>query len=312
MRRADADDLDAVARLLLEAGAALPAVRVRASLGGWSAARLDAALAGLRTLGAPLRRTDAGIALGPIDRLDAVALATQARAIALDVCAVCRSTNDRVRALAPPAACLAEAQLAGRGRRGSAWLQPFGSGLVLSLSFPASGLAAGLAIALAVAAADALAGLGYRGIGLKWPNDLYFAGRKLGGLLVEAEGGPDARTVVGIGLNVHDAPAIAGRATAALSEWGPAPRRTAIAARLLPALCAAYEQFAGAGLAAFAPGFARRDVLAGREITVRARGMEVSGRARGLAQDGTLLVDTVRGPRRFAAGEVSLGAWPNA
>ena len=67
---------------------------------------------------------------------------------------------------------------------------------------------------------------------LKWPNDLTFSGAKLAGILLEREG--DA-LVVGIGVNLADAPDIPGRATVALAAFGPAPDRELFAGALAKA-----------------------------------------------------------------------------
>ena len=60
-----------------------------------------------------------------------------------------------------------------------------------------------------VAVAEALRGVGFDEVRLKWPNDVVVVGheglRKLGGLLIEGSGehaGP-TRAVIGLGLNVH-------------------------------------------------------------------------------------------------------------
>ncbi len=104
-------------------------------------------------------------------------------------------------------AVLALHQTAGRGRQGRQWHSPPGSGLCLSVAYtyarqpeqPAS-----LTLALGVAVARALESLGLGEAMLKWPNDIVWQDRKLGGILVEssqaAEGG--FRVVAGIGVNM--------------------------------------------------------------------------------------------------------------
>lgn len=96
---------------------------------------------------------------------------------------------------------LAEKQSAGRGRRGAAWFCGEGSGLAFSILlrpdfekalWPRLSLVAGMAVARSIEAA----GLAPE---IKWPNDVMIAGRKVCGILVEAEGD---FVVVGIGLNV--------------------------------------------------------------------------------------------------------------
>ena len=110
------------------------------------------------------------------------------------------STNDRARELAAAGAphgtlVTAREQTAGRGRQGRTWIGPPGRALLLSLVLreleSLLPLRAGLAVA-DVAADDAL---------VKWPNDVWIAGRKVAGVLVESRP-QDGWAVLGIGLNV--------------------------------------------------------------------------------------------------------------
>ncbi|HET9447885.1 MAG TPA: biotin--[acetyl-CoA-carboxylase] ligase, partial [Steroidobacteraceae bacterium] len=127
----------------------------------------------------------------------------------LDVLLTVDSTNRYVaeNAAHPPGkthVCVAEIQNAGRGRRGRSWVAPFGSGVCMSMSwqFPeAPPTFSALSLAVGVAAVRAFRRLGINGIGLKWPNDLIWSQRKLGGILIEMRGesaGP-AQVVIGIG-----------------------------------------------------------------------------------------------------------------
>lgn len=103
---------------------------------------------------------------------------------------------------------LAEAQTSGRGRRGRAWQSPFGSHIYFSqYRVLEDGLAAsaGLSLAVGVAVANTVNEYISDSVDLKWPNDLLFQGKKLAGILVEAEGQAEGRChlVVGIGINVN-------------------------------------------------------------------------------------------------------------
>ncbi|GJE28280.1 biotin--[acetyl-CoA-carboxylase] ligase [Methylobacterium organophilum] len=104
-------------------------------------------------------------------------------------------------------------QEAGRGRRGNAWVSPEGN-LAASLLWPVPGVAPELVATLGFVAGVALVGaLGdvtkspdaFR---LKWPNDVLAEGRKLAGILLEAEQLPGGRraVVIGFGVNVAAAP----------------------------------------------------------------------------------------------------------
>lgn len=139
--------------------------------------------------------------------------------------ASCGSTNDLAReALEAGAArsivVLAGTQTRGRGRRGARWADEPGRSVLMSAAWRAEGLALEdlpfLSLAAALAAARAAGDLGVAAR-VKWPNDVWVAGRKLAGVLVETSSrGPALETVVvGIGLNVLASPALGGSAAPA-------------------------------------------------------------------------------------------------
>ena len=112
------------------------------------------------------------------------------------------STNDVASALAAGgdregAVVIADAQTAGRGRRGRIWFSPPGAGLYVSVVLTparASGAAERATALLTLAAGVALAEAVERVTGLapaiKWPNDLLIGRRKLAGILAEGVGAP--------------------------------------------------------------------------------------------------------------------------
>lgn len=126
------------------------------------------------------------------------------------------STSDealrRIRSgAASEVAIVARRQTAGRGRLGRRWASPEGN-LYMTLVFPAPATdrIGEIALVAALGAGDAVTRLlpGAARITYKWPNDLFLAGRKLGGILIETEMDPDGRrwVAVGIGINVAHAP----------------------------------------------------------------------------------------------------------
>lgn len=308
----DAAELDALAELLVRAPEPTDRDEAARRL-GIGHAELAARLSALADLGAPLHEDARGLRLDCPDLLDAAVIGAGLSDLPVpaevEVRRVCESTNALAGAGPMPRLCLAEVQTAGRGRRGNAWKQPFGGGLALSYgaSLPPRRLD-GLAIAMAVATAQGLAGCGFgAALGLKWPNDLYASGAKLGGVMVEAAGGRQPRVVVGLGLNVHAAPVLGGRPAAALSGLGPVPVRNELAIAVVRALAAALCRFEREGFAPFAADFARLDVLAGRPVDLAAGARTISGVARGVGPLGELVVETPGGVRCCTAGEVSLG-----
>lgn len=230
------------------------------------------------------------------------------------------STNDVALSLAASGAAagtavVADAQRAGRGRRGRSWFSPPGAGLYASIVLrPASGatlslitLAAGVGVAKALAAQTALP------IELKWPNDVVIGRpwRKLAGVLCESTG-VGARVdaiVAGIGVNVRTAAYpldIADRATSIEAELGRAVERDALTsdciARVVEAVRSLDEGGAPAMLAAWR-GLARAGLGGARVCWQNTAGVH-RGAARDVDSDGALIVETEAGVERLVAGEV--------
>ncbi|MEO7549170.1 MAG: biotin--[acetyl-CoA-carboxylase] ligase, partial [Ramlibacter sp.] len=103
-----------------------------------------------------------------------------------------------------PVLLVAERQTAGRGRLGRDWHSGAGDALTFSLALPlAPADWSGLSLAVGVSLAESL----HPDIRLKWPNDLWLADRKLGGILIETasfgQAGQARRyAVVGVGINL--------------------------------------------------------------------------------------------------------------
>jgi BirA family biotin operon repressor/biotin-[acetyl-CoA-carboxylase] ligase len=237
------------------------------------------------------------------------------------------STNQCLYAAAAPPAgqpriLCAEIQSAGRGRRGRSWLAPFGSGLTFSIGWTYPEVPpdlSALSLAIGVQVADALRAAGAGEIELKWPNDIVWRHRKLGGLLIQLklEAGGAASVVVGLGLNLsltQDARVRLEDSGAApiadLSEAlvGRTPGRNALAGSLLAAVCSGLERFGREGFAPFAQRWSELDSLAGAQVRVAQAAGSVEGRALGADPDGALRVEVGGRIERFLAGDVSLRA----
>lgn len=241
------------------------------------------------------------------------------------------STN-RVLARLPPAArhghaVLADSQTAGRGRRERHWHSPPGGNLYLSLGWRfalAPSALAMLPLACAVIAAHELEGADVRQLGIKWPNDLYGGGRKLGGLLVESQvsGRESTDVIIGIGINVRmpqsgAADGAIGQAwtdVVSLCDGDPGPDlRDRLAGRIVGALLDGLGDFAERGFAPFRAGWDRLDLLRGRPVTVASGADVVEGTVLGLSDTGALRVrieaaDGENAIREFLAADVSVRA----
>jgi BirA family biotin operon repressor/biotin-[acetyl-CoA-carboxylase] ligase len=233
------------------------------------------------------------------------------------------STNTRLLGSAPPPpstadVCLAELQHAGRGRLGRRWIAPFGGGIAMSLGWTCSDVVRtlpALSLGVGVAVSKALTRAGASGITLKWPNDIWFEDRKLGGVLIElrAEAGGPAHVVIGVGVNVS-LPAEArheietsGAAVAATTDACKEPvSRNMLAGAILDELLSMLLQYERFGFAAFRDAWTALDGLNGRPAQVTVGENVVSGIARGVDAEGALLLETKDRMQRFVSGEASL------
>jgi BirA family biotin operon repressor/biotin-[acetyl-CoA-carboxylase] ligase len=234
--------------------------------------------------------------------------ASPARALGrvVELRTVTASTNDDARALAAKGAphgavVIADAQTAGRGRRGRAWSSPPGENLYASFVLrpkvriadaPGLALVAGLSIAEAV---EAFAG--GASVRVKWPNDVRAGGLKLAGVLVEGSlrGAELAWVVLGVGINVRGVAAPEG--LDAIATTLRALRRGEDLARadVLAAVCARLEARLDAyerdGFASLHGALSARCETLGARVTTEL----ASGVAESLADDGALLVRTDAG-----------------
>jgi len=230
------------------------------------------------------------------------------------------STSDRAKELADEGAehgtvVIAEAQTAGRGRRGRAWASPARRNLYFSVILrpelpPAR--APELTLVASIALCDALRQAGVNA-GIKWPNDLLASEKKIAGILTELAAEPDRVhwVVLGAGINVNaraeDFPEeLRGEATSVLLERGQPAPRALFAAACFTALEEWIDRHAEEGFAPVREAWRERSVTLGREVIVKADGREIAGTADDIDESGALLVRTRAGVERVLAGDVTL------
>ena len=217
------------------------------------------------------------------------------------------STNSelmlRVRAgHSEPTLLVAEQQTAGRGRLGRDWHSAGSDSLTFSLALPlAPADWSGLSLAVGVSVARSL----HADLQLKWPNDVWLHGRKLGGILIETASVGDQRVaVVGIGLNIAPREA-AGLSTppAWLQEVLPGVDAGAALLRIAAPLVQALKAFEVAGFGPFQAEFSQRDLLLDSAVTL---GNGTVGMARGVDMQGGLRVQTPEGMQTVTSAEVTV------
>jgi len=208
---------------------------------------------------------------------------------------------------------MADQQTAGRGRGRNCWWSGPGS-LAFSLLLEARQAGAGVrpsplvGLAAAMAVVETVVPLVLTcPVGIHWPNDVFAAGRKLAGVLVEVL--PDRRHIVGIGVNVNnrqaDAPPPLQHRVATLRDLtGREHEPASILIPLLRHLEAAFRRLAiaPAELAARANDLC---LQRGRGLTLHVGGRTIVGRCAGIAADGALLLDTPFAREAFYSGVLS-------
>jgi len=213
----------------------------------------------------------------------------------------------------------AEWQTAGRGRRGRGWTAVAGGSLTFSLAWrfeQGAGFLAGLPLAAGVALARALDAIGFKGVELKWPNDLVHRHCKLGGILIELSGdalGPSL-AVIGVGLNVR-LPAFARRdIDQAVTDLGSMSRqqcidRNVLLASLAGGLAEMLESYERTGFGPLRAEWQSRHAFQGKAVRVVLPDGDVAGgEVVGVDSDGALILNQGGRRLRFVSGEVSLRA----
>lgn len=213
------------------------------------------------------------------------------------------------------AIAVAEMQTAGKGRRGRQWLSPYAQNIYCTLgiekSLPASHLGL-LSIVSGIALCDALLSCGIEGVQLKWPNDLYFQKKKLGGILIESKpvGKDSYFFAIGFGLNVHMTQAqlddIPQAATSLDLIKSSVVDRQQILLAAIEQVLTKIEQFEETDVTTLVDEFIQHDAFHGQKICVLNADGEVHGVNSGINQYGQLKLQTDQGQVVFSAAEISM------
>ncbi len=217
-----------------------------------------------------------------------------------------------------PVLLVAQRQTAGRGRLGRQWFSDAPGAAVAGDVAPADGPAltfslglplapqdwSGLSLAVGLSVAHSL----HPDIRLKWPNDLWWHGRKLAGILIETANWGAAHAsryaVIGVGINLHP-PLAAGLSTppAGLTELLPGMDAPQALARVAEPLVRTLQAFEGQGFAPLQARFNAVDALAQLPVVLSDG---TTGLARGVDATGALLLETAHGVQRVTSAEVSV------
>lgn len=231
------------------------------------------------------------------------------------------STNTRVleacsNVLELPVICLAEQQLAGRGRNGRKWQSPYGKNIYMSLASvmqcPVAKLT-GLSIAIGVELARMLRNYGVK-VALKWPNDVLVDGYKLAGILVETRVKSKSQVcvVMGLGLNYRmddsDIEAIDQPCTdlRRVIKDAHMPDRNLIAAEMINALVNVCVEFPETGLNSWLDDWNEFDVCNQRKLEVIDGEYKYTGTGAGITEKGALRISVDGEIRLIHSSEISI------
>ena len=214
--------------------------------------------------------------------------------------------------------CIAEQQTAGRGRRGNRWLSPDAENIYCSVKWyfnisPTHLSLLSLVVGLSIA--KALEKIGLRGHGVKWPNDIFWLGRKMGGILIEtitsSSQTMQQQIIIGFGLNINMSSSAGNtidQPWVSLNEaMGKSVNRQQLLAFILEYLIHDLQQFEHLDIQQFQSDWQQWDILHNQSVTILQEHQEHIGVVKGLDEQGRLGVKLNSGKLRYyASAEIRL------
>ena len=202
--------------------------------------------------------------------------------------------------------CVAEYQTAGRGRRGRQWLSPFAGQIIFSFywMFDPKKSIEGLSLVIGLAIAEVL------NVQVKWPNDILFDRRKLGGILVEIANHKNGmlNLVIGVGINVSlPKQTEISQPYAEVCEIDPDIDRQTLLLKLIQHLYTRLNIFEKNGInKEFQQAWQSYNAFSNSEVNVLTEQGVISGIEQGIDERGYLKVLCGNKIQMFNGGEVSL------
>ena len=211
-------------------------------------------------------------------------------------------------------------QTAGRGRAGRIWSAPPGTSLLMSVLLRPAVSApevAVLPLIVGVAVAEAIErvtpNVGIQSVQLKWPNDLFLGGKKLGGILLQSRAS-SARVDfvnVGIGINVNTPqPSLPETATSLMIETGMTVDLELFEEVVLGQLSLRYAKWIEAGPASGLADWQSRARFLGEQVVIEQDSEAIAGVFTGVSERGGLLLHTGDSTREITVGDLVRGPRP--
>jgi len=209
--------------------------------------------------------------------------------------------------------CLSESQSKGRGRRDNQWISPYSGNIYLSFccyfdnSVEHRSL---LSLVIGIAIAEALEEIGLSGHGLKWPNDIFWQDKKLGGILIQTAENYE-KFIIGVGLNVslpEESRLKINQAATSLEDAfrGKAFDRETLVIRLIERLLLHAEIFPKLSFSAFKQSWLRWDILHNREVSFMHQDQQIIGTVDGIDMHGRIGILLESGIEYFSAADIKL------
>jgi len=211
-----------------------------------------------------------------------------------------------------PSVCIAEKQSAGRGRINRVWHSPIGTNIYMSLVYKFNNtdlstisLITGLAVRDAIEKYICLLG-----INVKWPNDILYQEKKLGGILIESQiAGKSAYVIAGIGINVNliETTKIHKPWTSLQKITNTIHDRNSIISAIINNILLYYKRFEKDGFKDFIQEWNNHDILLNKVIRVTEDSRVFEGKSLGINSEGNLLLKVNDGEIKcFNYGETSI------
>ena len=200
----------------------------------------------------------------------------------------------------------AETQTSGRGRLDRTWHSEGGLAMTAALLFDAPPESIGPVTLLAgVAVTIAISNLTGKKFHVKYPNDILFEGKKLGGILSELKIGETSAVFLGIGINVGQStfPSEISDIAISLKQIGIETTREDVSAAILNTLEPMLATFKAEGFSKIRPIWIEENCTLGKEVTIKRPGGDIEGKAINIDDSGDLVIETADGVVKVNSGD---------
>jgi len=192
--------------------------------------------------------------------------------------------------------CIAREQTQGKGQYERHWLSKKDASILFSVRrvFPARLNINGFSLVIGLAVLSVLQEYGVKQVKLKWPNDVYVKDQKIAGILIENSiQGDQQSMVIGLGLNVD-----LGDNFQCETPWTDLKRSskqkidlTLLSSELINNILHYCDLFETHGVEQFQQQWQMYDYLKGSKLALDYQNKTMQGVARGIADDGALLIE---------------------